>query len=277
LAGNPAALELFRCRNEEVWVSTTLADLSPDHQPDGSLSSVKAHEMMSLAMETGSHFFEWKHRRHDGSEFFANILLTAFELGGRRVLQATVRDITQSKQAEDAPREKDQQLQRKQKTEAVGSLAGGMAHEFNNLLQAIHGHASFARDALSPGGQPYQDLQQVLQASDRAAALTHQLLNFSRCDSLRCRSMDPNEAIRQLAQMMRPLIGAQIEMETILDGRAGAIHADPTMLQQALMNLCINARDAMPSGGKLIVRTEHLVLTEAHAQALPDTRPGRYV
>jgi len=186
-------------------------------------------------------------------------------------------DITKRKKVEEALRTKDQQLRQAQKMEAVGELAGGIAHEFNNLLQAIQGYTQFAMDELAPDSQPHQDLRQSLVASERAATLTRQLLDFSRQDSLCLTDVNPNELIEQLVRMLRPLIGENVELELALDETVETVLADPAMLQQALMNLCVNARDAMPSGGKLTIRTENTVITEHCASLHRGLRSGHYV
>jgi signal transduction histidine kinase len=150
----------------------------------------------------------------------------------------------------------EEELRHAQKLELVGQLAGGVAHEFNNLLQTIEGYTAYAMEGLSPQERRYQDLQQVLNASGRASTLTRQLLGFSRRRGLEKRDIDPNRVVVDLAKMIRPLIATDIQLEIRLAPEIGAVCADPGELQQALLNLCLNARDAMPSGGKLILKTE---------------------
>ena len=147
-----------------------------------------------------------------------------------------------------------------QKLEAVGALAGGVAHEFNNLLQAIQAFTRFALKGLAPDEQRYEDLQEVLKASERAASLTRQLLGFSRRQQFQPKDTRLNTILADLEKMLRPLIGENIELQLVLADRPGLVRVDPTMIQQAVMNLCINARDAMPDGGKLLVKTEAVVL-----------------
>jgi two-component system, cell cycle sensor histidine kinase and response regulator CckA len=150
----------------------------------------------------------------------------------------------------------EEELRHAQKLELVGQLAGGIAHEFNNLLQAIEGYTAYAMQGLSPEESQYQDLQQVLKASSRATSLTRQLLGFSRRRNLEKKIVDLNRVVADLARMIRPLIGAHIQLETNFDPEIGTVCADPGELQQALLNLCLNARDAMPSGGSLVLRTQ---------------------
>jgi len=188
-----------------------------------------------------------------------------------------IANVTQLKAAEEALREKDEQLNHKHKMEAIGSLAGGISHEFNNLLQAISGYAKFATDELSPEDQSYEDLQQVLAAADRAAVLTRQLLDFSRRGALQRETVEANLLLRDLFAMIRPIIGEQIELMMEMDNEAGTVDVDPNIFHQVLMNLCINARDAMPSGGKLILRTDHVFIAESDAEKHVDIEPGPYV
>jgi len=172
--------------------------------------------------------------------------------------------------------EKDEQLRQKQKLEAIGALAGGVAHEFNNLLQGIRGYSQFAMDELDPEAQPYQDLRQAMMAVDRAATLTRQLLDFSRRETFSKTAVDVNDMVEAVVKMIQPAIGELVETTIDLADDVGSVVADPTMLQQALMNLCINARDAMPTGGKLIIRTDTVTISDAYADIHPDVRPGSY-
>jgi len=277
LSGNLATVELFGCLDEAEFTSCGPADLSPEYQPDGTLSTIKAQQMMAIAMEEGSHFFEWTHKRLDGSEFFATVLLTRVEIEGRAFLQATVRDVSQQKHAEEALRRKDEELRESQKMEAIGGLAGGIAHEFNNLLQAISGYTHYALEGLLPHERRHQDLRQVLKATDRAAALTRQLLGFSRHQTLDPQNVAPNRVVRDLQDMVRPIIGEHIELEVRLDPAVDAVYADVGQLHQVLLNFCLNARDAMPSGGRLTVTTQNVVADRALCAAYPDLTAGPHV
>ncbi len=191
-------------------------------------------------------------------------------------LSAVVAESLIRKQAEEALRKKEEEFRQAQKLEAVGALAGGVAHEFNNLLQAIRAFTMFAIKGLSPEEARYQDLQEVLKASERAATLTRQLLGFSRRQQFQMTDLRLNEMLVDLKKMLQPLIGEKIELKMSLADDVGPLHADPTMIQQVVMNLCINARDAMPSGGALLIRTEDAALAAEDCQARPDCKPGRY-
>ncbi|MHC4401137.1 MAG: PAS domain S-box protein [Planctomycetota bacterium] len=199
------------------------------------------------------------------------------ESGQVVAFQCVMRDISERKSAEEALRKKDEELRQSQKLEAIGGLAGGIAHEFNNLLQAIGGYTKYAMEGLSPEEQRHQDLEQVLKAADRATTLTRQLLGFSRRQVLRRKNIQPNEVVADLTKMVRPVIGEHIQLDLSLGEDVGTVYADLGELQQVLLNLCLNARDAMPSGGELLLKTENTVLSEAFCEAYPDTHPGRHV
>ena len=161
--------------------------------------------------------------------------------------------------------------------ELVGQLAGGVAHEFNNLLQAIRGYADYALEGLDPAEPRAGDLRQIVKAADRAAAITRQLLGFSRRRVLEQRHVDPNRVVAELADMIRPLIGEHIRLETVLGEDAGTAWADAGELQQALLNLCLNARDAMPGGGNLVVSTSKAVIGDGSSPADARLPPGRCI
>jgi two-component system, NtrC family, sensor kinase len=174
-------------------------------------------------------------------------------------------------------RKKDDQLRQSQKLEAVGSLAGGIAHEFNNLLQAIGGYTRYAMEGLKPEEQPYQDLQNVVQAADRAAALTRQLLSFSRRQAVERKECDANQMVADVTKMLRPLLGEAIQLSVNLGSEVGMIYADAGSFQQVLLNLCLNARDAMPSGGQIVVRTHRMHVSPESAELYTNLKPGDYV
>jgi signal transduction histidine kinase len=169
------------------------------------------------------------------------------------------------------------QLRQSQKMEAIGTLAGGVAHEFNNLLQAIQGYTLYAMEGFDENDERRQDLQQVLKASDRAATLTRQLLGFSRREVLQLTDLEPNVQVKDLVKLLRPLIGENIHIEMKLSDEVGIVHADASHLQQLLMNLCVNARDAMPHGGRLLIKTENLHLNDEFSELQRDLTPGRYL
>ena len=209
-----------------------------------------------------------------------------FQLRGRAVYDAietpysfagALTDVTDRKQLEIELVQRDEQLRQSHKLEALGSLAGGVAHEFNNLLQAIRGYTKYAMEGLQPDDQRHQDLEQVIKASDRATALTRELLGFSRHRRLEQVNVESRELVKDLVKLLRPLIGAQIDLQVSLDANAGSIYADRGLLQQMLLNLCINARDAMPDGGALVLKTQRVDVCDTDRDLHPGVEPGEFV
>jgi PAS domain S-box-containing protein len=186
------------------------------------------------------------------------------------------RDVTLQKQAQLELQASEAQLRQAQKMDAVGQLAGGIAHDFNNLLTAICGYSSCALDQLPPQHAARQDIAEVLSAGERAAALTSQLLAFSRKQVLAPKPIDLNAVLRSSEQMLRRLIGADIELSVEYGGHLGAVLADPGQIDQVILNLALNARDAMPRGGKLSLRTSEAQLPEQHAGEQQGAQRGAY-
>jgi PAS domain S-box-containing protein len=175
-----------------------------------------------------------------------------------------------------AQRELQAQLRQAQKMEAVGRLAGGVAHDFNNILTVIKAYTSMALGALPPDAAVSVDLREIELAAGRAAALTRQLLAFSRRQVLQPRRLDVNRVVGDVAGMLRRVIGEDITLQTDLPARVWPIHADPGQLEQMLMNLAVNARDAMPGGGTLRLRTANVTVDAAAQRRREGLAPGEY-
>ncbi|MDZ7261538.1 MAG: PAS domain S-box protein [candidate division KSB1 bacterium] len=186
-------------------------------------------------------------------------------------------DITERKQAEEEKAKLEERLRQSQKMEAVGRLAGGVAHDFNNLLTAISGYTELLLGDLGPGHPMRADLGEIKKAADRAAALTRQLLAFSRRQLLQPKVLDLNTLITNMDNMLRRLIGEDIELVTRLEPKLRRVKADPGQIEQVIMNLVVNAHDAMPQGGKLTIQTENRTLKQEHCQLMPEARPGQFV
>jgi PAS domain S-box-containing protein len=188
-----------------------------------------------------------------------------------------IRDVTDRQRALQALEESQAKLLQAQKMEAVGRLAGGVAHDFNNLLTAIRGNAELLLDDLPPGSIARDDAEEIRRAADRAAGLTRQLLAFSRQQVLQPRVVDVNGIVSGVEKMLRRLIGEDVELVTELQPGLAHVTADPGQVEQVLMNLAVNARDAMPDGGRLVVRTSEAVLGEDEARRYSYVEPGDYV
>jgi len=182
----------------------------------------------------------------------------------------TFEDITDYKQLQ-------AQFLQSQKMEAVGVLAGGVAHDFNNLLTVIRGYAEILLESLPPNSPMHGDVEQILKAGKQAASLTAQLLAFSRKQMLQPKALMLNDIIGDVGKMLRRLLGEDIDLVFRTQPDLGLIHADPGQIQQILMNLAVNARDAMPQGGKLIIETSNMNLHEEDARKYPFVKPGAYV
>ena len=211
----------------------------------------RRERFLSMLDATGSIAdFENILQTRDGRELF--VLETAYvvrdESGAIRSYQGTITDLTERRRLEE-------QLLQAQKMEAIGRFAGGVAHDFNNLLTVIAGYAEMIMGDLPAGGQPAGDMQEILTATARAAALTRQLLAFSRKQVLQLRVLDLNDAIRSVSPMLQRLIGEDVQLVVSLSHDPLYIEADDTQLQQVLLNLATNARDAMPDGGTLELAT----------------------
>jgi len=180
------------------------------------------------------------------------------------------RDVTERRSLE-------RQLLQAQKMEAVGRLAGGIAHDFNNVLTAIFGYADLLTEEFPAGSPARQDLEEIRKAATRASALTRQLLAFSRQQVLAPVVLSVNDLVDDVGKMLRRLVGEDVELRLILARDAGNVRADSGQLQQVIMNLVVNARDAMPTGGKLVIETADAELTEQYAELHQAVIPGRYV
>jgi len=171
----------------------------------------------------------------------------------------------------------EEQLREAAKLESIGRLAGGVAHDFNNVLTGIIGHAHFLRMSVADGSQEARDLEQLVALADRAATLTRQLLAFSRRQPLQRVVISPTTLVADVVKMLRPSIGEDIELEFHPASDTGDVKVDPGQIQQVLMNLAVNARDAMPGVGRLTIETANVVLDEAYGRAHVDVKPGPYV
>ena len=208
--------------------------------------------------------------RKDGSEFPVEVGLSAFQTNGDTAILSFIRDVSERKQLE-------LQLFQSQKMEAIGRLAGGVAHDFNNHLGIIIGYSELLLERLGPNDPLRKNAGMIKEAGLRSASLTRQLLAFSRRQILEPRILDLNEVVSELEKMLRPLIGEDIELVTSLDPLLGKVRGDSTQMEQVIMNLAVNARDAMPQGGKLTIETTNVDLDEAYAKAHVTVKAGPHV
>ncbi len=211
-----------------------------------------------------------------GEHMRVEMLGSSYTEDRRKLLQINIRDVTERRRAHEALRRSEEQLGQSQKMQAIGRIAGGVAHDFNNMLTAILGYCELALGSPAPETL-LRSIEQIQKAAERASNLTRQLLAFGRRQTVQPRPMDLNQAITAMNEMLRQLLRENIEFEMRLDPAAGVILADPGQIEQMLVNLVINARDAMPQGGRLEVSTLPVELTETLGLGLIPVPPGRYV
>lgn len=263
LAVNSAAVAHYGYSRDE-FLRMTLLDIRPPEDIPEFLA------VRQQAAADPRHYGVYRHRRKEGSLIQVEIVTHATEFDGRRARLVLVNDVTERQSLE-------QQLRQSQKIEAVGLLAGGVAHDFNNILTVIRGHTDFLLDVLETGDTRRDDAEEIRKAATRAAGLTHQLLAFSRKQILKPVVLNLNDVIAQMHTMLARVIGEDIEIVTRLSSTLGAVQVDPSQMEQVLINLAVNARDAMPKGGTLSIATFNVELDERAAVKRPGLAPGRYV
>ena len=199
------------------------------------------------------------------------------ELGGRHLLLTLVRDISESKESEEERRQLETQLYQAQKMEAVGQLAGGIAHDFNNLLSAITSYSQLAKMKL-PAADPVSGyMEEIFKASERAANLTRQLLAFSRSQAIEPRVLCLSDLVFDIEKMLRRLISENIELVVLPDEDEGMVKVDAGQVEQVLINLVVNSRDAMANGGKLYIETKCVEIDDSYVEPYPEFNSGDYV
>jgi PAS domain S-box-containing protein len=189
----------------------------------------------------------------------------------------TVLDLTERRRVERELRRLEEDLLHSQKLDAIGRLAGGVAHDFNNMLTAILGHVELATRAAQPGALVLEHLQQVQAAAERAAGLTRQLLTFARKQVIQPVVLEPNVLVQDLVKLLRPLLNENIELKVLLGADVWPLRIDRGQFELLLVNLAVNARDAMPGGGRITIETENLVLDEEACRHRQGVAPGEYV
>ena len=213
---------------------------------------------------------ETRFRTKSGDERRVRISAGRILLDGKPCVLANTLDITESRRLEE-------QFRQAQKMEAVGRLAGGVAHDFNNLLSVIMGYSEIAQDAALRGTAVRNHLDQIKKAAERAAALTQQLLAFSRQQVLQPKVLNLNAVVHSVSEMLLRVIGEDVALNLAPGEPLGSIKADLSQIEQVLMNLAVNARDAMPEGGKIMIETANVELDETYARQHQSVRPGSYV
>ena len=270
LEANPAAAELL---------GYSLAELTglEFHRVDARGQAQVERLIAQVAERHHDIFGETELVRSDGSllpvELSGNLLI----VDGRDVVCFFARDVTDRKAAEDERYQLEKQLWYSQKHEAVGRLAGGIAHDFNNLLMAIMLNVDIIKDQLPEAHPVRGELDEIEEASRRARDLTRQLLAFSGRQMLKPRAVRLNQVVAEMERLVRRTIGEDVRLEVELAAGAGVVHVDPGQIEQVILNLIVNARDAMPDGGVLGVSTRNVEVDEAFCRTHASARPGPHV
>ena len=261
---NDSFLRVSGYSREEV-IGRTSEELNFWAEPEGRARFIE------LLREQGSvRGLEITFRTKSGEIRTATDSAEIIDVAGQECVIAIFRDITEQKTLE-------KQLRQTQKMEAIGQLSGGIAHDFNNLLGVIIGYSEILEQRLPPGDALHKECLQIKKAGQSAASLTRQLLAFSRQQVLEPRVLDLNLIVLNVEKMLRRLIGEQIEFRTKLDPALGRVKADEGQIEQVIINLAVNARDAMPDGGKLMIETSNAELDEEYARRHPTQQAGSYV
>jgi PAS domain S-box-containing protein len=258
--------------------------VSPPTQPDGRPSAEVAMMFIAEAMKGERPTFEWMHRDSTGRDFHCEVRLVRLPDPDRNLCRGSIIDITDRKLAEvarvrleEALRRTEDQLRQSQKMEAIGRLAGGVAHDFNNLLSVVLSYSAFALASLDDGDSVAADVREIQSAGKRAADLTRQLLAFSRQQMLAPAVVDLNDVVAHMDTMLRRLIGEDVDLRTVTPPYIGKVKVDRGQIEQVIMNLAINARDAMPNGGTLIIETAGVFLDERYASTHVGVKVGPHV
>ncbi len=266
---NEAAVKMLRYTKKSGLLKTHPSELSPLKQSDGRKSFEKANEMMALATEHGSHRFEWEHMRADGEIFPVEVLLTALTKDGKDIFHVVWRDITDRRILED-------KLRQSQKMDALGKLAGGIAHDFNNMLVVILGHTELLGMRCSRDSVALTHLAAIESAGEKAAQLVRQLLVFGRQQQLQTSAVDLNEVLESIPPLIRPLIGERIDFVVESLAEPLVVRVDPGQLEQVILNLVTNARDAIPGNGTIRLSAASIFLSDGECQAKTRLEPGPY-
>jgi hypothetical protein len=259
---NHAAVVHYGYTREE-FLSMTIADIRPPEDIARLKDSVAQARGLALSGQ-------WRHWLKDGRLIDVEVASHTISYGGRPAVLSVLQDITRRKQLEE-------QLRQSAKMEAVGMLAGGIAHDFNNLLTIINGYSHLLLDALPAADPNHSSVEQIMKAGERAASLTRQLLTYSRRQVLQPKLLNLNQLLLGMEAMLRRLIGEDIELRFAFGRDIGQVNADPGQLEQVVMNLAVNARDAMPRGGILTIETRVVQIDEHHRFTHMAVGPGTYV
>jgi hypothetical protein len=270
---NAAAEQMFGCSAAEA-LDQSLDHFIPESLRKEYRKQIRALDAIVNPQQARGGFSVAVGRRINGEEFPIEVSISRIETSEGTLYTLILRDITQRKQAEEAQAKLEEQLRQSQKMESIGRLAGGVAHDFSNLLTVIRGYTDLIQTRSTVGKMQIESLEQIRQASNRAADLTRQLLALSRQQILSPTVIDLNKLVTNLNKMLGRLIGEDITVTTVLWPGLWSVIADPGQIEQVIMNLVVNARDAMPTGGRLSIETDNVHLDHNVGRSDPEALTG---
>jgi PAS domain S-box-containing protein len=269
---SPAVRRVLGYAPEELTGTNVLDLIHPDDRERA------AAVLGTWPLPTGADsMFQFRLRHKGGGWRILEALGRGIEETPEAGIVVNARDVTDRVRAEEELRATEAMLRQAHKMEAVGRLAGGIAHDFNNVLTAIYGYADLLLEEVPPGDYRRADVEEIRRCAERAAALTRQLLAFSRQQLLQPQVLDLNAVVDEVHRLLARTVGTEIVVEFEPAGRLWPVRADPNQMAQVLMNLGINARDAVPEGGALTIRTSNRTVSAQEALSLPGLEPGDYV
>ena len=253
------------------YTHSEIMEMTPlDLKPDFTESTFRAKMNQLTSGNKDIIVFATNHRRKDGSLYPVEVHLQYHRQEDGDLFLAIINDVTESKSLKE-------QLFASQKMDAIGRLAGGIAHDFNNLLTVILGYGEELMHALALDDPARLEAEEIVKAGQRASSLTHQLLAFSRKQLIQPKILDMNKLLANLESMLNRLIGEHIDIETEYADDVAMIKADPGQIEQVIVNLAVNARDAMPGGGKLCIVTANHTIDSDNSDVYPDAEAGKYL
>jgi PAS domain S-box-containing protein len=252
----------------------TMTDLSLGESP---FSEHEFEKKIAQALDGTPQIFEWQSRKLNGRPFWSEVALRATTIEGKPRLIASIRDSTERKMAEEEMGKLQTQLAQAQKMETVGRLAGGVAHDFNNMLSVILGHVGLVLKQTRPEQKIYGSLQEIQHAAQRSADLTRQLLAYARKQTISPKVLQLNDTLSGMITMLQRLIGEMMNIIWVPGAGLWRVKIDPGQIDQILSNLCLNARDAVQRRGTIIIKTQNITLDAYQCSDIPDCEPGDYV
>jgi two-component system, cell cycle sensor histidine kinase and response regulator CckA len=270
LAVNAAATAKYGY-SEEEFLKMRLTDIRPREEVSPLLEYVWERKRPQ-----GENAGTWRHVTKEGRVLEVEVSWQSIDFEDRDAALAVVHDVTERNQSEGQRRKLEQQLRQAQKMESIGRLAGGIAHDFNNLLAVIINYASFLEDEFDRSDPRREDLEEIKRAGERGATLVRQLLAFSRKEVMEPRNVDLNDIVSDTEKLLKRTLGEDMDLQIVVRTGLWITKVDPGQVEQVLMNLAVNARDAMPDGGSLVIETSNEVVDEARAKRNEGLREGDY-